>query len=72
MAKTRATDIESTLKRLTRLSERLMQLARAEGGRLRLGHASDLRHVARILTDESLYHERGSNLPWCCHPISNT
>lgn len=51
-AKTRATDIESTLKRLTRLSERLMQLARAEGGRLRLEHASDLRHVARILTDE--------------------
>jgi two-component system OmpR family sensor kinase len=48
----RAADIEATLKRLTRLSERLMQLARAEGGRLRLEHASDLRSVARILTDE--------------------
>ena len=50
--KARAGDIEATLKRLTRLSERLMQLARAEGGRLRLDHASDLRPVARILTDE--------------------
>lgn len=51
-AKVRAADIEATLKRLTRLSERLMQLARAEGGRLRLDHVSDLRLVARILTDE--------------------
>ncbi len=51
-AQARAADIEATLKRLTRLSERLMQLARAEGGRLRLDHASDLRRVARILTDE--------------------
>lgn len=51
-AKARAVDIETTLKRLTRLSERLMQLARAEGGRLRLDQTSDLRMVARILTDE--------------------
>ncbi|MEZ5741640.1 MAG: ATP-binding protein [Burkholderiaceae bacterium] len=51
-AKTRAADIESTLKRLTRLSDSLMQLARAEGARLRLGHASDLRVVARLLTKE--------------------
>lgn len=51
-ARVRAADIEATLKRLTRLSERLMQLARAEGGRLRLESASDLRPVARILTDE--------------------
>jgi two-component system OmpR family sensor kinase len=51
-AKARAADIEATLKRLTRLSERLMQLARAEGGRLRLEHPTDLRPVARILTDE--------------------
>ncbi|TXJ01539.1 MAG: two-component sensor histidine kinase [Aquabacterium sp.] len=51
-AQARAADIEATLKRLTRLSERLMQLARAEGGRLRLEHASDLRLVARILVDE--------------------
>ncbi len=38
----RAADIEATLKRLTRLSERLMQLARAEGGQLRLDRTSDL------------------------------
>lgn len=51
-AKARAADIEMTLKRLTRLSERLMQLARAEGGRLRLEHASDMRPVAQILTED--------------------
>jgi two-component system OmpR family sensor kinase len=51
-ARARAANIEATLKRLTRLSERLMQLARAEGGRLQLDHPSDLRIVARVLTDE--------------------
>ena len=58
-ASTRASDIEATLKRLTRLSERLMQLARAEGGRLRLEQVSDLRPVAYILTDE-LSHTAGA------------
>lgn len=51
-AQARAAEIEATLKRLTQLSERLMQLARAEGGRLRLDYATDLRMVARILMDE--------------------
>ncbi|WP_373050392.1 ATP-binding protein [Thalassovita aquimarina] len=51
-AKARAGDIEATLKRLTRLSERLMQLARAEGGRLRLDRSSDLRTVARIVIED--------------------
>jgi len=51
-AKARAAGIEVTLKRLTRLSERLMQLARAEGGRLRLAHATDLRPIAHILTKD--------------------
>ena len=51
-AQARAADIETTLKRLTRLSERLMQLARAEGGRLRLDHPSDLRAVARIIAED--------------------
>ncbi|WP_323783604.1 sensor histidine kinase [Thalassovita sp.] len=51
-AKARAADIEATLKRLTRLSERLIQLARAEGGRLRLDQSSDLRTVARIVVDD--------------------
>lgn len=51
-ARARAAEIEATLKRLTRLSERLMQLARAEGGRLRLDRETDLRPVARIVTDD--------------------
>jgi two-component system OmpR family sensor kinase len=51
-ARKRAADIEATLKRLTRLSERLMQLARAEGGRLRLDQAVDLRPVARIIIED--------------------
>lgn len=51
-ARARAADIEATLKRLTRVSERFMQLARAEGGRLRLDQASDLRTVARIVIED--------------------
>ena len=52
-AAARAADIEATLKRLTRLSERLMQLARAEGGRLRVDTPSDLRVVARIVAQDA-------------------
>ncbi|WP_439154405.1 sensor histidine kinase [Yoonia sp.] len=48
----RAEAIEATLKRLTRTAERLMQLARAEGGRLRTDTPADLRPVLRIITDE--------------------
>jgi len=48
----RAAEIETTLKRLTRLSERLMQLARAEGGRLRMDRSADLRAVARVVVDD--------------------
>ncbi len=51
-AAARAAEIETTLKRLTRLSERLMQLARAEGGRLRLDQAEDLRIAAQIVIDD--------------------
>lgn len=51
-AKARAAEIEATLKRLTRLSERLMQLARAEGGRLRRNEVADLRPVARVVVDD--------------------
>jgi len=61
-AKTRAADIEATLKRLTRLSERLIQLARAEGGRLRLDTASDLRPVLRIVTDDLARLEGGGRI----------
>jgi two-component system OmpR family sensor kinase len=49
----RAAEIEATLKRLTRLSERLMQLARAEGGRLRLDQTADLRSVVQIVVDDA-------------------
>ncbi|GAA6201946.1 ATP-binding protein [Aquicoccus sp. SU-CL01552] len=51
-AEARAAEIETTLKRLTRLSERLMQLARAEGGRLRLDQSMDLRTVARVVVED--------------------
>ena len=54
----RAGAIEATLKRLTRTSERLMQLARAEGGRLRTDTPADLRPVLRMITDEIA---RGTN-----------
>lgn len=45
----RAADVEATLKRLTRLSERLMQLARAEGARLLVDTPQDVRPVLRIV-----------------------
>ncbi|MCB1445279.1 MAG: sensor histidine kinase N-terminal domain-containing protein [Rhizobiaceae bacterium] len=48
----RAAEIEASLKRLTRVAERLLQLARVEGGRLRLGHASDLRIAARLIVED--------------------
>jgi two-component system OmpR family sensor kinase len=48
----RAAGIEATLKRLTRLSERLMQLARAEGGQLRRDQSTDLRPVARVVAED--------------------
>ncbi len=48
----RAAEIETTLKRLTRLSERLLQLARAEGGRLRTDRSADLRAIARVVVDD--------------------
>lgn len=45
----RATDIETALKRLNRLSEKLLQLARAEGARLRTGTVTDLGPVLRMV-----------------------
>ncbi|MGU3358947.1 ATP-binding protein [Methylobacterium sp. M6A4_1b] len=48
----RAMEIEATLKRLTRTSEKLMQLARAEGGRLQLDDTSDLRLVLRLIVED--------------------
>lgn len=48
----RGADIEATLKRLTARAERLMQLARAEGGRLQLDQMSDLRAAVRVVIDD--------------------
>lgn len=48
----RATEIETTLKRLMRMSEKLMQLARAEGGRLQSDEPSDLRPVLQMITQD--------------------
>jgi two-component system OmpR family sensor kinase len=45
----RAEEVEATLKRLTRLSERLMQLARAEGARLLVDVPQDLRPVLNLV-----------------------
>ncbi|RYH09046.1 HAMP domain-containing sensor histidine kinase [Tropicimonas sp. IMCC6043] len=51
-AAARAGEIETTLKRLNNLSEKLMQLARAEGARLRTGQPTDLRPVLRMIVDD--------------------
>ncbi|CAN7661361.1 ATP-binding protein [Neorhizobium sp. LjRoot104] len=48
----RATEIETTLKRLMRMSEKLMQLARAEGGRLQSDQPSDLRTVLTMIVED--------------------
>ncbi len=48
----RAIEIETTLKRLMRMSEKLMQLARAEGGRLQLDAPSDLRTVLGLIVED--------------------
>lgn len=48
----RAIEIETTLKRLMRMSEKLMQMARAEGSRLTLDDASDLRPVVNIVVKD--------------------
>lgn len=49
----RSRDMESALKRLLRVSERLMQLARAEGAMLRSETTADLRPIMQILVDDA-------------------
>ncbi len=48
----RAQQIETALQRLSRLSEKLMQLARAEGGRLKGRETTDIASVAKMVVDE--------------------
>ena len=50
----RAQQIEMALQRLSRLSEKLMQLARAEGGRLAGRATTDIANVAQIVVTEML------------------
>ncbi len=51
-ASRKAGEVEVILKRLARLSEKLMQLARAEGGRLRTGAPADLRPILQMVIDD--------------------
>ncbi len=51
-ARSRGRDIETALRRLFRLSEKLMQLARAEGGRLQAAEPTDIAAILRMLVGE--------------------
>jgi two-component system OmpR family sensor kinase len=51
-ARKRGCDIETALRRLFRLSEKLMQLARAEGGRLQASEPNDIVAILRMLVGE--------------------
>lgn len=51
-ARDRAREIEAALRRLSRLSEKLMQLARAEGARLRTTEPTDLAAILKMLVSE--------------------
>ena len=48
----RADQTEATLKRLKRLSERLIQLARAEGAQLFAAHPHDIRIILRLVAED--------------------
>lgn len=48
-ARARAREIETALRRLSRLSEKLMQLARAEGGRLQVSGPADVAAILSML-----------------------
>lgn len=58
----RAIDIEETLKRLTRRTERLMQLARAEGGRLQSDTPYDVRAAMRLVIDDMMRGPQSSGI----------
>lgn len=52
-ARDRARQIETALWRLSCLAEKLMQLAKAEGGRLRSEEATDIGQVVKLVVDET-------------------
>lgn len=49
----RGEDIEASLKRLHRLAEKLLQLARAEGGRMRASEISDVRPILEMVAQDA-------------------
>lgn len=51
-ARDRACEIETALRRLSRLSEKLMQLAKAEGGRLQVSGLTDVADILSMLVQE--------------------
>lgn len=59
--RTRAAEIEETLKRLNRYTNKLMQMARAEGARLRLSEQMDLRPVARMIAEDFTRSEKAGD-----------
>ena len=61
-ARQKAREIEATLKRLTKLAEKLMQLSRAEGARLRQEGLSDLRLAIRIVAADLERSEGGGRV----------
>ncbi|MCD1624385.1 sensor histidine kinase N-terminal domain-containing protein [Seohaeicola saemankumensis] len=61
-AQQKAHEIEVTLKRLTRLAEKLMQLSRAEGARLRQDMLTDLRAAIRIVVEDLARSEKGGRI----------
>ncbi len=58
----RADDIEASLKRLKRLSEKLMQMARAEGANLLSDKPHDLAVVLRMVADDLAHAGSGNRL----------
>lgn len=61
-ARKRAQDIEVSLKRLSRLSEKLMQMARAEGANLRTNTSHDLAQVLKLVVDDLGHTERAKGI----------
>lgn len=58
----RARDIEASLKRLNWLSEKLMQMARAEGANLTTNTPHDLAIILRMVADELAYSHRNQRI----------
>ncbi len=58
----RANNIESALKRLNRMSEKLMQMARAEGASLRVEHPHDLTKVLQMVVHDFAYTDKRNQI----------